>query len=354
MDLEDRQQALEEENSRLREELEVLQILHENTIEHGSDLENALVDQNQKLDSLQDKMKKYLSPQLYNLLLGSGDEKKMSHSRKKLTVFFSDIVEFSKITDSIESEVLSEALNMYLNSMAEIASKWGGTIDKFIGDAVMVFFGDPEFIDDKTHAINCLKMALEMKNSLKEIQKEWKKIGCPYRLQIRMGINTGYCTVGDFGSNQRMDYTIVGGQVNIAARLETSAASNSIYISRATYDLVKDEIVCEFVDDITVKGIHAPVEVYECIGIQNSPEDNYFHSERDGFILDEIRFVSKQTKEREVSRIVKSMRNALVYLEKQGFTLEKIRFISKQVEEEKKSSEVQPLKNAVEYIEHKD
>ena len=116
---------LASENKRLKQELDDQRILNENTIEHSTALENELVEQNTKLNALQNKMKKYLSPQLYDQLLGGKEETALVHSRKKLTVFFSDIVSFSEITDSIESELLSDVLNQYLNKMAEIATKWG-------------------------------------------------------------------------------------------------------------------------------------------------------------------------------------------------------------------------------------
>ncbi len=316
LERENKLRILELENQKLKDDLEDMQILHENTIDHSSELENELVDQNERLDTLQVKMKKYLSPQLFKVLLGGSEEAKISHTRKKLTIFFSDIVGFTKITDSVESEVLSEALNKYLNSMAEVAAKWGGTIDKFIGDAVMVFFGDPEFIDDKTHAVKCILMALEMKDQLKNLKKEWKDIGFHHDLKIRMGVNTGYCTVGNFGSAQRMDYTIVGGQVNIAARLESCAVPNSIYISRATYDLVKDDIRCEYVDDVTVKGIHTPVEVYTCLGTKDMAESSYFQREKDGFILEEIKYTAESNNKSEIEVILKSLKDAISYIEK--------------------------------------
>lgn len=306
---------LKEKNQSLQSELNEIQILHETSLEHNSGLENDLMDQNNTLDALQQKMKRYLSPQLYNLLLGAEDsEIQTGYTRKKLTIFFSDIVSFSNITDSIESEVLSEVLNQYLNQMATVATKWGGTIDKFIGDAVMVFFGDPEFIDDKTHAVKCLNMALEMLEVLKQLRKDWKSIGLHHDLQIRIGINTGYCTVGNFGSTDRMDYTIVGGQVNLASRLESIAEPSSIFISSSTYDLVKEEFSCEYVDSVQVKGIHAPVDVFRCNGYLNTENETYYMGVKDGFTLEEIRYQSKSTGKLEKMKIVKSLKKALLFL----------------------------------------
>ncbi len=285
-------EKLQAEYKKTKQELEDLRILNENTIEHGTALENELVEQNAKLNALQNKMKKYLSPQLYDQLLGGKDDVALIHTRKKLTVFFSDIVGFSEITDSIESELLSDVLNQYLNKMAEISTKWGGTIDKFIGDAIMVFFGDPEFTDDVTHAKNCVHMALEMLDELRKLRIHWQEMGLFHTLQIRVGINTGFCTVGNFGSNDRMDYTIVGGQVNIASRLESIADPDSIYLSHATFSLVQDEFDCGYVGSITVKGVHHPVEVYKLIGLrkQETGIAPLLQKTKSGFALNEIRF----------------------------------------------------------------
>ena len=200
--------------------------------------------------------------------MGGTTDAVLVHKRKKLTIFFSDIVNFSAITDSVESELLSEVLNQYLNRMAEVAMKWGGTIDKFIGDGVMVFFGDPEFIDDVTHARQCARMALDMHRELAKLRSQWRELGMFHKLRVRMGINTGFCTVGNFGSNNRMEYTIVGGQVNIASRLEAIAEPDSIYISNSTFALIQDIAECEFVDDITVKGVHYPIEVYKLLELK--------------------------------------------------------------------------------------
>ena len=304
---------LREENDRLTGELEDLRILNETTVEHSTALENELVDQNQLLAGLQNKMKKYLSPQLYEALVGGMSDASLAHTRKKLTIFFSDIVRFSEMTDSIESELLSEVLNQYLNGMANIANKWGGTIDKFIGDSVMVFFGDPDFIDDATHARNCVNMAVEMREQLKQLRAKWRDMGLFHQFKVRMGINTGYCTVGNFGSNNRMDYTIVGGQVNIASRLESIAEPDSIYISHATAALIQDIVDCEYVNDVTVKGIHYPIEVYRVLGLKGSgvSSSSLCKITKSGFIISNLEFDAESTTSRECEEIIKALQSAL-------------------------------------------
>ncbi len=256
----------------LESELLDVQMLYDITMEHGATLENELMTQNERMENLQNKMRKFLSPQLYQALVGGmADASTKSHARIKLTVYFSDIVGFSDLTDNMEPELLSETLNSYLTRMSEIALKYGGTIDKFIGDAVMVFFGAPEFDNDIAHAERAVRMALEMRDALIPLRDSWARKGIPGKFQVRAGINSGICTVGNFGSEQRMDYTIIGNQVNMASRLESIAPPDCIYLSDATYALIEAFVEAEFVGPRQMKGIHMPVEVWELIGLK---EDN--------------------------------------------------------------------------------
>ena len=144
----------------------------------------------------------------------------LASQRKKLTVFFSDIHGFTQITDQMESEDLTELINHYLTEMAEVALEHGATIDKYMGDAVMAFFGDPESRGLQEDACACVRMALAMQERLSKLSEVWRNQGIDQPLTCRIGIHTGYCTVGNFGSAERMDYTIVGGNVNLASRLE--------------------------------------------------------------------------------------------------------------------------------------
>ncbi len=138
-------ETLKNRISELEDELSDTQVLYETTMEHGTSLENELMTQNDRMADLQSKMRKYLSPQLFQALVGgTADADTKSHERVKLTIYFSDIVGFTDLTDSVEPELLSSVLNSYLTRMSEIALHYGGTIDKFVGDAVMVFFGAPE------------------------------------------------------------------------------------------------------------------------------------------------------------------------------------------------------------------
>jgi class 3 adenylate cyclase len=225
-------------------------------------LENEVRTRTLRLEDVLSKMSKYLSPQLYARIYSEERPVELSYSRKKLTVFFSDIIGFTAMSENLAPEDLSRLLNQYLDSMADIALQWGGTIDKYIGDAVMIFFGDPEFTDDRDHALRCVRMAREMLDRLALLRDEWKRAGIPYELHIRIGINTGFCTVGNFGSQARMDYTVLGDAVNLASRLQTAADEDSIYMSETTMLLVRDVFRCDHAGDLSLKGIEGPVRAY--------------------------------------------------------------------------------------------
>ncbi len=142
------------------------------------------------------------------------------NERRKLTIFFSDIKGFTDTTDSMEAEELSNLLNEYLVEMTKIAHAWGGTIDTFTGDAIMIFLGASETTDEKDQTLRCVRMAVAMKGKMKELKECWFNAGIEYPLEIRIGINTGTTTVGNFGAEDRLSHTAIGGQVNLASRFE--------------------------------------------------------------------------------------------------------------------------------------
>src|SRR5262249_36874019 len=144
-------------------------------------------------------------------------------NRKKLTVFFSDIADFTAKTDDLESEELTSLLNHYLTEMSKIALDHGATIDQYIAEAIMAFFDEPQQNGVKEDGMACVKMAIAMQQRMRELQFEWRDAGLEKPFQLRIGINTGYCTVGNFGSEERMDYTIIGNEVNLASRLQSHA-----------------------------------------------------------------------------------------------------------------------------------
>jgi class 3 adenylate cyclase/HAMP domain-containing protein len=276
----------------LREKISTIQNMNVN-------LESTVKERTEQIEALLNKMKKYLSPQLYESISGGSRTVDFSHERKKLTIFFSDIKDFTSTTDSMEAEALSDILNHYLDQMAKVALNYGGTIDKFVGDAIMIFFGDPEFIDDKTHALKAVNMALEMKRRLTELREEWSEKGYTHEFHVRMGINTGYCTVGNFGSENRMDYTIIGSQVNLAQRLEAAAPVDGILVSHETYSLISDEIECKYSGEIRVKGIHYPIKNYLVQRIRDAKESykKYLKKIDDGLVLKTMLIHKDMTRE---------------------------------------------------------
>ena len=221
-----------------------------------------VTEQNRVLESLSDKLSKYLPPQLSASILSGEQNVEIASRRKKLTIFFSDIAEFTAITDRLESEELSSLLNQYLTEMSRIGLEYGATIDKFVGDAIIMFFGDPETRGARQDAIACVEMAIAMQRRMAALQAEWRDRGIERPFALRIGINTGYCTVGNFGSADRMDYTIVGSEVNLASRLQSHAEVGGILLANETYSLVKKMVRAEEEDRITVKGFSEPVRTF--------------------------------------------------------------------------------------------
>ncbi len=227
----------------------------------------------QALEVLSSKLSKYLSPQVYSSIFAGRQNVTVDAKRKKLSIFFSDIAGFTSVVDTLESEEITSMLNDYLSAMAEIALQAGGTIDKFIGDAILAFFGDPESKGPKEDAIACVRMAIAMQRRLKELQAKWRDLGIQETFELRIGITTGFCTVGNFGSEDRMDYTVVGNEVNAAARLQGYAETGGILISSETYALVSDEIHAEDMGQVTLKGLSRPVHAYKVLGVYDDLEE---------------------------------------------------------------------------------
>jgi class 3 adenylate cyclase len=146
--------------------------------------------------------------------------------------------------------------------MSDIALQHGATIDKYIGDAMLLFFGDPDTKGEREDARACLEMAIEMQARLAELNNEWRRRGIEQPFRARMGINTGYCNVGNFGSEDRMDYTIIGAEANLAARLKSIAEPGGIVMSYETYALVRETVRAHPLEPITMKGISREVVPY--------------------------------------------------------------------------------------------
>ena len=218
--------------------------------------------QNKKIEEISYQISKYIPPQINEQFLRGNYNTQINTRRKKLTIFFSDIKDFTTLSENLQPEDLTKYLNEYFSEMTSIALKYGGTIDKYIGDAMMIFFGDPKTNGEKNDAIACLEMALSMQERMKYLQDKWKSEGFSNPFQVRIGINTGYCNVGNFGSDQRLTYTIIGGEVNVTQRLEGNADPDGILMSYETYAYTQDIVVVEERQKIKMKGIKREVKCY--------------------------------------------------------------------------------------------
>lgn len=208
------------------------------------------------------KIAHYLSPQIFQSIFSGERDVAISTERKKLTIFFSDIQDFTSITERLQPEELTALLNEYLTEMSTIALAHGATIDKFIGDAFLVFFGDPETKGVAEDAKACLRMAVDMQRRLAVLNARWRGRGVEQPFRVRMGINTGFCNVGNFGSNDRMDYTVIGAEANLAARLQSIAEAGSIAMSFETYALVRYIVRARPLAPICAKGISREIVPY--------------------------------------------------------------------------------------------
>ena len=269
---------------------------------------NQIMEQQQEAIHVSRKLVKYLPPQVWELIFSGKRDAKLQNHRKKLSVFFSDIKDFTVMTDEMSPDSVTEILAVYFEHMAKIALKYGGTIDKFIGDAILIFFGDPATKGAKEDAVACVSMAIDMRKMMQVLRQKWVSMGVEMPLHVRMGITTGYCHVGNFGCESRMDYTIIGRDANLAARLQNAAEVDEILISNDTYLLVRDRIMCREKGVVRLKGIAEPVQVWQVVDFRTDvAQSTWIEHELDGFaMLMDINKVKNYDKD----RIVKALESA--------------------------------------------
>jgi len=232
-------------------------------------------------------LSRYAPLQLWQSIMRGEAEAKIEYKRKKLTIFFSDIQGFTELSETLIPDDLAFLLNDYLSHMTEIAKQYEATVDKFMGDAILIFFGDPNSQGVEQDAKSCVEMAIAMRQQMKLLRERWKKMGYP-ALHIRMGISTGYCHVGNYGASHRMAYTIVGRDVNLAARLQSAAEVDEILIADDTHQLIKNEFLCVPKVPIYLKGIQGPVktwQVMEKFTGKKSDTQKWFDFDYKGFHL---------------------------------------------------------------------
>ena len=219
----------------------------------------------------------YLSPTVINQLMDNPDLLKLGGEKRNLTAFFSDVAGFSTFSEELTPDKLVQVLNVYLTAMSDIIMDHGGTVDKYEGDAIIAFFGAPVSYED--HAARACLVTIDMQKKLADMRKQWtdeNENKLIQKMSHRIGLNTGEIIVGNMGSINRFDYTMMGSAVNLAARLEGANKNYGTHsmISEMTYQPAKDAIEVRELDLIRVMGIKTPVRVYELVERKGELDEN--------------------------------------------------------------------------------
>jgi adenylate cyclase len=212
-------------------------------------------------------LKRFLPHQIAEGLLAGELSPSEGFERRKLTVLFADMVGFTDLSDTLDPEELSDVLNEYLREMTAVAVSRRGTLDNYVGDGLMVIFGAPIREDESVQAWRAVRAAFDMKARAEELTAAIRGRGIPADLRVRVGVNTGHCTVGVFGSDVLRAYKAVGFAVNVAARLQSEAEPGTVLVGFRTYALVKDRVRAQKREPLTLKGAARPVEAWEILGL---------------------------------------------------------------------------------------
>lgn len=222
--------------------------------------------ENQSKEKVKSAMGKYMSQDVMKRIVMNIDNLGLGGKKATVTVLFSDIRGFTSLSETMSAEQVSEILNEYFTEMEPIVAKHNGIINKFIGDAVMAIFGEP--IQDKNHALNAVRCGYEMLVKVKELQRKWASEGKP-KIDIGVGINTGEVFVGNIGSINRMEYTVIGDTVNLASRLESynKIYKTSMLIGSTTYEATKNYIEVIKISDVEIRGKAHKMDIYEVLKV---------------------------------------------------------------------------------------
>jgi adenylate cyclase len=215
-------------------------------------------------------LKRFMPHQIAEGLLAGELQASEGFERRKVTLLFADMVGFTDLSDSLEPEELADVLNQFLREMTSVAVAQGGTLDNYIGDGLMVLFGAPQQAEEQAQAWSAIQAAFGMKARSDELASDIRSRGIPADLRIRVGVNTGHCTVGVFGSDVLRAYKAVGFAVNVASRLQTAADPGTVLAGFRTYALVKDRVKATPREALSLKGAARPVEAWEIIELVDS------------------------------------------------------------------------------------
>ena len=193
----------------------------------------------------------------------SGDAEAVGRpQRLRVTAMSSDVVGFTRLADRIDPEALSQIIDEYVAAMSHLVESQHGVVTEFAGDGLMAIFGAPEPLESADQVRHALAAAEAMHSRLSELNESWYRLGIEQPLSVRIGINTGMVSVGTFGSDGRGTYTAIGLQVNVAARVQATCEPGGTLLSSASWHLVKNEIDCDPLGEVTVKGVHYPISIY--------------------------------------------------------------------------------------------
>lgn len=210
-----------------------------------------------------ERLKRFFPAKMVRWILSSEKELELTSEKKNLTIFFSDLAGFTELTERFPPELVTHILNEYFTEMVKITEFYEGTLDKFIGDGLMVFFGAPEPMPDKEQAVRAVAMAVSMHRRMDRLTRKWTEQGISHNVKVRMGIHQDTVMAGNFGSNQLMEFTVIGSGVNLANRLESYCETGKILVSLPVYSLTKEIFPYKEVFEQEFRGFERLVPVTE-------------------------------------------------------------------------------------------
>lgn len=215
-------------------------------------------------------LRRYVSPHVADAIVAEGSRVTLTPTRRNLTIMVSDIRGFTEMSERMEPEELVDALNQYFTAMTDVVFSHGGTLDKYLGDGILAFFGDPIPFED--HAERAVAAAFDMRDVLDRLRSMWM-LQYDEELTVGIGISTGYVTVGNIGSENRIEYTVIGNHVNVASRLATGAIAGQILVTDRTMAAVRDQVIGIEVEAMPLKGVHRPLRIFEINRLIAEPSD---------------------------------------------------------------------------------
>ena len=213
-----------------------------------------------------EQLKRFLPPQLVELVVSSGDESFLESHRREITVVFCDLRGFTTFAETVEPEDVMMVLRQFHAALGDIVHRFEGTLERFTGDGMMVFFNDPVPCPDGPE--RAVRMAVAMRNRVGQLAEEWRRLG--HDLHFGVGVAQGHATLGRVGFEGRFDYAAIGSVTNLAARLCAEAAPDQILVSQRAYTAAEDIVTAEPVGELTLRGFSRPIQAYNILGLDSA------------------------------------------------------------------------------------